>query len=191
MQPLTIGLMVLHGIVSLALIIIVLLQQGKTQGLSGAIAGGAETFFGKNKARTIDAKLKKFTTVMAALFIINSIALGFAMGTGGDNGGTGNMVVGDELGGIDLDEPIPTGWVVSAEDGTTILHGATNEPMELYYVDGNIVTADGVIQETMFVQVDGSVWRLPDISDFDINQLMEGMDLPEGVTLAPVGEGEE
>ena len=51
------------------------MQHGKQQGLSGAIAGGAETFFGKNKGRTIDAMLKKVTAVVAALFIISSVAL--------------------------------------------------------------------------------------------------------------------
>jgi len=43
--------------------------------LSGAIAGTAETFFGKNKGRTIDAKLKKYTAFGAAAFIILSIVL--------------------------------------------------------------------------------------------------------------------
>lgn len=51
------------------------MQHGKQQGLSGAIAGGAETFFGKNKGRTIDAMLKKFTAVVAILFVISSLAL--------------------------------------------------------------------------------------------------------------------
>lgn len=70
-------LIVIHVIISLILIAVVLLQHGKQQGLSGAIAGGAETFFGKNKGRTVDAMLKKFTSVIAALFIISSVALAF------------------------------------------------------------------------------------------------------------------
>ena len=70
-------LIIIHIILSLALIIAVLMQHGKQQGLSGAIAGGAETFFGKNKGRTVDAMLKKFTSVVAALFIISSVALAF------------------------------------------------------------------------------------------------------------------
>lgn len=68
-------LIIIHIILSFALIIAVLMQHGKQQGLSGAIAGGAETFFGKNKGRTIDAMLRKLTSVLAALFIISSIAL--------------------------------------------------------------------------------------------------------------------
>ena len=69
------ALIIIHTIISLALVVVVLMQHGKQQGLSGAIAGGAETFFGKNKGRTIDAMLKKVTAVVAALFIISSVAL--------------------------------------------------------------------------------------------------------------------
>jgi preprotein translocase subunit SecG len=58
-----------------SIIIIVLLQSGRQAGLSGSIAGGAETFFGKNKGRTIDAILGKYTTVAAIAFLITSIAL--------------------------------------------------------------------------------------------------------------------
>ena len=68
-------LIVIHVIISLILIVTVLMQHGKQQGLSGAIAGGAETFFGKNKGRTIDAILKKVTAVVAILFVASSIAL--------------------------------------------------------------------------------------------------------------------
>ena len=67
--------MVLHIIASLVLIVVVLLQSGKSAGLSGTIAGGAETFFGKNKGRTIDAILEKWTAFFAILFLITSIAL--------------------------------------------------------------------------------------------------------------------
>ena len=66
---------VLHLILSLVLIAVVLLQSGKAQGLSGAIAGGSETFFGKNKGRTIDAILSKWTSVVAIAFLATSIAL--------------------------------------------------------------------------------------------------------------------
>ncbi len=65
----------LQVILSLILIIVVLFQSGNQRGLSGSIAGGAETFFGKNKGRTIDAKLKKWTAIVAVLFLASSIAL--------------------------------------------------------------------------------------------------------------------
>jgi len=71
----TIITLVLHFIVSIALIVVVLLQSSNHAGMSGAIAGGAETFFGKNKGRTIDGMLKKLTGVGAAIFIITSVVL--------------------------------------------------------------------------------------------------------------------
>ncbi|MDK2991724.1 MAG: preprotein translocase subunit SecG [Clostridiales bacterium] len=68
-------LMALYIIASIILIIVVLMQSGKTAGLSGSIAGGAETFFGKNKARTYDAKLKRLTKYAAVVFIVLSLVL--------------------------------------------------------------------------------------------------------------------
>ena len=56
-------------ITSLALIAIVLFQEG----LSGAIAGGAETFLGKNKSRTVEQKLVRITKVLATVFFILSL----------------------------------------------------------------------------------------------------------------------
>ena len=57
-------------LISLVMIVIVLMQQSRSAGLSGAIAGGAETFFGKHKGRTIEAKLAKDTKVLGVLFFI-------------------------------------------------------------------------------------------------------------------------
>jgi len=68
-------LIVIQVILAIVLIISVLMQQGKSAGLSGAISGGAETFFGKNKARTMDAMLARCTTVIAILFVVTSIVL--------------------------------------------------------------------------------------------------------------------
>ena len=68
---------IIHLILSLILIVVVLLQSGKAQGLSGAIAGGSETFFGKNKGRTIDAILEKWTSVVAIAFLVTYVALFF------------------------------------------------------------------------------------------------------------------
>ena len=60
-------------IVSLALIVVVLLQSGKSAGLSGAISGGAEQLFGKQKARGLDLVLHRATIVLAVLFFILAI----------------------------------------------------------------------------------------------------------------------
>ncbi|GGA43509.1 MULTISPECIES: preprotein translocase subunit SecG [Psychrobacillus] len=68
-------LMVLLVIVSLALIVVVLLQSGKSAGLSGAISGGAEQLFGKQKARGMDLVLHRITIVLAVLFFILTIAV--------------------------------------------------------------------------------------------------------------------
>lgn len=52
------------------LVVAVLMQHGKDHNLSGTIAGGAETFFGKSKASTWDKKLSKLTTVVAIVFTL-------------------------------------------------------------------------------------------------------------------------
>lgn len=70
---------IFHIIFTLSIIIIVLLQSGKSAGLSGSIAGGAETFFGKNKGRTIDALLSKYTAFAAIAFLVTSIVLQILM----------------------------------------------------------------------------------------------------------------
>lgn len=75
MTAIKIILTALQIIFSIAIIVIVLLQSAKQTGLSGSIAGGAETFFGKNKGRTLDAMLSKFTAFAAIAFLITSVAL--------------------------------------------------------------------------------------------------------------------
>lgn len=67
-------------LVSLFIIVVILLQQGHRAGITGAISGGADTFLSKNKARTFDATLARFTKYVAILFfllalIANYIAL--------------------------------------------------------------------------------------------------------------------
>lgn len=57
-------------LLSVAIIVLVLLQESKSAGLSGAIAGGAETFFGKNKSRTMESKLVFITKIIAISFFV-------------------------------------------------------------------------------------------------------------------------
>ncbi|WP_318507482.1 preprotein translocase subunit SecG [Bacillus sp. T3] len=66
-------LVTLLVIVSIGLIAVVLLQSGKSAGLSGAISGGAEQLFGKQKARGIDLILHRITIVLSVLFFILAI----------------------------------------------------------------------------------------------------------------------
>ena len=60
-------------ITSIALIAIVLLQEGRSAGLSGAIAGGAESFLGKNKSKTIESKLVSITKILAIVIFVLSL----------------------------------------------------------------------------------------------------------------------
>ncbi|KSU83225.1 preprotein translocase subunit SecG [Fictibacillus enclensis] len=68
---------VLLVIVSIALIIVVVLQSGRSAGLSGAITGGAEQLFGKQKARGMDAVLSRLTIILATLFFLLAIAVAY------------------------------------------------------------------------------------------------------------------
>jgi len=68
------ALTILVVIVSVALIAIVMLQSGKSSGL-GAISGGAETFLSKNKAKSMDAKLARWTKYVAILFMVLILVL--------------------------------------------------------------------------------------------------------------------
>lgn len=68
-------LSIIMVLLALFLIAVVLLQSGKTAGLSGAIAGGADTFLSKNKAKTWDAKLAKATKWVAIAFLVLSLVL--------------------------------------------------------------------------------------------------------------------
>ncbi|MBQ9333250.1 MAG: preprotein translocase subunit SecG [Lachnospiraceae bacterium] len=67
-------LTIVYIIACLALVAVVLLQEGKSAGL-GAISGAAETYWGKNKGRSMEGKLVKFTTVLAVVFIVFAIVL--------------------------------------------------------------------------------------------------------------------
>ncbi len=64
-------------LLALVLIVAVLLQESRSAGLSGAISGGADTFFGKAKGKTIEQKLAKITKYVAIGFFI--IALGVSI----------------------------------------------------------------------------------------------------------------
>lgn len=63
-------LIVLLIIDCIALVTVVLLQEGKSNGLSGAISGGAEQLFGKQKQRGVDLFLHRLTIILAILFFV-------------------------------------------------------------------------------------------------------------------------
>ena len=74
MQILRTILTILFVIDCIALTVVVLMQEGKSQGL-GAIAGAADTYWGKNKGRSMEGGLVKATTIMGTLYFVISVAL--------------------------------------------------------------------------------------------------------------------
>ena len=74
MGALRIALTVIYIIICIALVILVLMQEGKTAGL-GAVSGAAETYWGKNKGRSMEGKLVKFTKYLAVGFMVLAIIL--------------------------------------------------------------------------------------------------------------------
>ena len=74
MSVLRIVLTVIMIIVSIIMTVIILMQEGKSQGL-GAIAGTTDTYWGKNKGRSAEGMLVRFTTAMVVLFFVLAILL--------------------------------------------------------------------------------------------------------------------
>jgi preprotein translocase subunit SecG len=64
-------------VLAAALVALVLLQQGKDKNLSGAIAGGADTFFGKSKGANNDKLLSTVTTVVSVVFTLVVLVMPF------------------------------------------------------------------------------------------------------------------
>ena len=79
MTPATIVLTILQLLSGLAVTVIVLMQSGKSSGLSGVIAGGAEAFMSKGKAKTLDAKLAKATKWFGLGFVVLTLILTVVM----------------------------------------------------------------------------------------------------------------
>ncbi len=74
MEALKIILTILFIIVCIALIVLVLMQEGKSAGL-GSISGAAETYWGKNKGRSMEGLLVKLTKIVAVSFVALAIVL--------------------------------------------------------------------------------------------------------------------
>ena len=73
---------ILQLIAALILILVVLFQSGKSQGLSGAIGGIADSYMAKSKARSMDAKLAKGTKWVGAVFIILTLIINCVLAAG-------------------------------------------------------------------------------------------------------------
>lgn len=68
-------LTILQVLVCVVITVLILLQNGKSEGLGSAMSGAAETFFGKNKGRSVEAKLQKVTEILAVAFILLTAVL--------------------------------------------------------------------------------------------------------------------
>ena len=75
MGVLTTILTIVQVILCVAVIALVLMQQSKSAGLSGSIGGGAETFFGKNRGRSIDGLLRRLTIIGASCLAVTTLVL--------------------------------------------------------------------------------------------------------------------
>ncbi len=80
MGALEITITVIQLLACLAIVVIVLMQSGKSAGLSGAIGGGSgDTFLSKNKSKTLDARLARMTKWVAVVFIVLTLVLDFVV----------------------------------------------------------------------------------------------------------------
>ena len=75
---LRIVLTIVYILICVALVVLVLMQEGKTAGL-GAVSGAAETYWGKNKGRSMEGKLVKITTGLAIGFMVLAVILNLTL----------------------------------------------------------------------------------------------------------------
>ncbi len=72
-------LSIVYVILAVFLVVVVMLQSGKSNGLSGSIGGGSETFLAKNKAKSLDARLAKMTKWVAIVFVVRTLVMSFVI----------------------------------------------------------------------------------------------------------------
>ncbi len=80
MEILRVLVTVVYVLICIGLVVVVLMQEGKSAGLSGAINGVADTYWGKNKGRSMEGALTKITKILAILFFVLSIVLNLHWG---------------------------------------------------------------------------------------------------------------
>lgn len=66
-------------VIAVVLTVIVLMQEGRSAGLPGSISGIADTYWGKNKGRSIEGKLELVTKILAVLFVVLAAVLSFGI----------------------------------------------------------------------------------------------------------------
>lgn len=75
MEILRVVVTVAYVLICLGLVVVVLMQEGKSAGLSGSINGVADTYWGKNKGRSMEGKLVTITKVLVVLFFVIAVVL--------------------------------------------------------------------------------------------------------------------
>lgn len=75
METLRLILLILEVVTSVAMVVVIMLQSGKESGLSGAISGNSETYMGKGKTKSLDAKLASATKWIALVWILVTMGL--------------------------------------------------------------------------------------------------------------------
>ena len=112
-------------IAALFLVVAVLMQHGKSHNLSGTIAGGAETFFGKTKGSTLDRKLSKLTTIVAIIFCVLVLVSYLIQDTTDLSSVIGNAALDTTAGEVEHDHDHDhEGEVVEGETAETEAEGA-------------------------------------------------------------------
>lgn len=74
-ETLQLILSILQVLVCVVLIVVILFQTGKSDGMGSALSGAAETFFGKNKSRSLEAKMARLTAWFAGAFVVLTFVL--------------------------------------------------------------------------------------------------------------------
>ena len=79
MSPLYITLSVVLALACLCMVVAILMQKKRQAGFSGNVTGMSQdkTYFDKNKKRTLEGRLEKYTKILAAVFMIISLVIGF------------------------------------------------------------------------------------------------------------------
>ncbi len=72
---LKVALTIVYVLICLALVVVVLGQESKSEGFSGSISGMAETYWGKNKGRSMEGTMERITKILAAAFLVLSVVL--------------------------------------------------------------------------------------------------------------------
>ena len=71
-------LMIAFILICIALIILVMMQEGKSDGLSGAMSGMGNSYWDKNKGRSMEGNMVKWTAVLAVVFLVLTVVLNMA-----------------------------------------------------------------------------------------------------------------